>query len=425
VNALIALLNEREMGTVRQDRGRLSFEYADSWRGAPDAYPLSLSMPLAAAKHGHASVAPFLWGLLPDSEPILSQWGRRFQVSPRNPFSLIAHVGEDCAGAVQFVRPERLEGFLSAPRGDIEWLTEADVANRLRGLQADASAWRAPQDTGQFSLAGAQPKTALTFDGQRWGVPSGREPTTHILKPATNGLDGHVQNEHLCLSLARALGLPAARSEVLTFEDVTTISVTRYDRIRPPGATLTHRVHQEDFCQALRVHPAIKYQNEGGPGPKAIVDLLRANVSGQRSDRDVETFLDALILNWLIGGTDGHAKNYSILIGANGLIRLAPLYDIASILAYPDVDPRKAKLAMKIGDTYRMHEIGLPEWRDLAALVRTDADALIARVRAMAAELPDRLADEVRTMREQGCGHPTIDRLADVLTERAIRVGLA
>jgi serine/threonine-protein kinase HipA len=422
MSELIALLNEREVGTVRQDRGRFAFEYAASWRDAPDAYPLSLSMPLAAARHGHASVAPFLWGLLPDSEFILSQWGRRFQVSPRNPFALLAQVGEDCAGAVQFVRPERLEAFLGAPQSAIEWLTETDVANRLRGLQSDASAWRAPHDTGQFSLAGAQPKTALVFDGQRWGVPSGREPTTHILKPATGAMDGHAQNEHLCLSLARALGLPAARSEVLTFEDVTTIAVFRYDRIRPAGTTHTYRVHQEDFCQALRVHPSLKYQNQGGPGPKQMIDLLRANASDQNPDRDVATFLGALILNWLIGGTDAHAKNYSILIGGGGLVRLAPLYDMASILAYPDVDPRKATLAMKIGDTYRLHDIGLPEWRELAAQVRTDGDALVGRVRALAAELPDRLSDEVQKTNAAGCSCAAIDRLAPVLVERAKRV---
>ncbi|WP_158928282.1 type II toxin-antitoxin system HipA family toxin [Acidisphaera sp. S103] len=422
MSELIALLNEREVGTVRQDRGRLAFEYAESWRNAPAAYPLSLSMPLAAAHHGHASIAPYLWGLLPDSEFILSQWGQRFHVSPRNPFALLTHVGEDCAGAVQFVRPDRLEAFLSTTHGDIEWLTEADVANRLRRLQADASAWRAPQDTGQFSLAGAQPKTALVFDGQRWGVPSGREPTTHILKPATGRMDGHAQNEHLCLSLARALGLPAARSEVMTFEDVTAIVVFRYDRIRPAGTTHAYRVHQEDFCQALRVHPAQKYQNQGGPGPKPMVDLLRANASGQRPDRDVETFLDALILNWLIGGSDAHAKNYSILIGSGGLVRLAPLYDVASVLAYPDVQPRKATLAMKIGNTYRLHDIGLPEWRDLAAQVRWDGDAMADRVRTMATELPDRLTDEVRTMGEVGCSHPLIDRLAHVLIERATQI---
>jgi serine/threonine-protein kinase HipA len=423
MSELIALLNERAVGTVRQDRGRLTFEYTDAWRSAPDAYPLSLSMPLAAAHHGHASIAPYLWGLLPDSEFILSQWGQRFHVSPRNPFALLTQVGEDCAGAVQFVRPDRLEAFLGAAHGDIEWLTEADVAKRLGGLQADPSAWRAPQDTGQFSLAGALPKTALVFDGQRWGVPSGREPTTHILKPATGRMDGHAQNEHLCLSLARALGLPAARSEVMTFEDVTAIVVFRYDRIRPAGSTHTYRVHQEDFCQALRVHPAQKYQNQGGPGPRPMVDLLRANASGQRPDRDVATFLDALILNWLIGGSDAHAKNYSILIGGGGLVRLAPLYDMASILAYPDVQLRKATLAMKIGGTYRLHDIGVPEWRELAAQVRWDGDALVDRVRAMAAELPDRLADEVRTLVDSGCSHAVIDRLVKVLVERAKRIG--
>ena len=170
------------------------------------------------------------------------------------------------------------------------------------------------------------------------------------------------------------------------------------------------------------MHPAQKYQNQGGPGPKPIVDLLRANASGQRFDRDVATFLDALILNWLIGGSDAHAKNYSILIGGGGLVRLAPLYDVASILAYPDVQPRKATLAMKIGGTYRLHDIGLPEWRDLATQVRWDGDALVDRVRAMAAELPDRLTDEVRKMDEAGCSHPLIDRLARVLVARVGQV---
>ena len=82
---LVALLGGREVGRVRQDRrGRLAFTYDDGWRGDPDAYPLSLSMPLAASEHGAAAVEPFLWGLLPDNADILDRWGRRFRVSPRN-----------------------------------------------------------------------------------------------------------------------------------------------------------------------------------------------------------------------------------------------------------------------------------------------------------------------------------------------------
>lgn len=445
---LLALLDGQDVGVVRQERGRLTFVYADAWRFAPGAYPLSLSMPLAAAAHPHTAIEPFLWGLLPDNDVVLTRWAQRFQVSPRSALALLTHVGEDCAGAVQFVRPERRHAFTVANAADIDWLTDADIANRLRALRMDASAGRAPHDTGQFSLAGAQPKTALLFDGQRWGVPSGRTPTTHILKPSTIGFDHHAENEHLCLALASALGLPTVRSEVRRFEDVTAIVVERYDRMRivEPAAgtasaqslsafartTSVHRVHQEDFCQALRVHPARKYQSDGGPGPKPIIDLLRANASGgPRStgdvtplahDEDVSTILDALILNWLIGGTDAHAKNYAVLIGGAGLVRLAPLYDIASIFAYPDIDPEKVRLAMKIGDHYRLRDIGLREWRKLARDVRVDEDALVDRVRMMASELPDRLSDEVRRLHASGISHAVIDNMAGAITARAERM---
>jgi len=97
----------------------------------------------------------------------------KFHVSARNAFGLIACVGEDCAGAVQFVRPERIEATLGEAPPPIEWLDEAAIAQRLRALREDHSAWRIPRDTGQFSLAGAQPKTALLFDNNRWNGPSG------------------------------------------------------------------------------------------------------------------------------------------------------------------------------------------------------------------------------------------------------------
>ena len=202
---LVAVLDGRETGrVVRDNRGRLSFTYQEAWRAAADAYPLSISMPLALAEHGHAKIDPFLWGLLPDNEMVLDHWARKFQVSARNAFALIACVGEDCAGAVQFVRLERLEAILEGDPPPIEWLDEAAIALRLRILREDHSAWRIPRDTGQFSLAGAHPKTALLFENDRWGVPSGRVPTTHILKPPSGDFDGHAENEHFCLELGRA-----------------------------------------------------------------------------------------------------------------------------------------------------------------------------------------------------------------------------
>ena len=412
---LAAVLNGREIGrVVRDGRGRLGFVYAEAWRGARGAYPLSLSMPLAAAEHGHRPVEAFLWNLLPDNEAVLARWAQRFQVSARNPFALLAHVGEDCAGAVQFVRPDRRDAVIGEGPSAIEWLDEKGVAARLRALRDDHAAWRAPTDTGQFSLAGAQPKTALLYENGSWGVPSGRMPTTHILKPPTGAFDGHAENEHLCMRLASRLGLIAAHSEVRRFEDQVAIVIERYDRERTPSGIV--RVHQEDLCQALAVLPTRKYENEGGPGARAVVQLLKT-VSG-RPQEDVQRFVDALALNWLIGGTDAHAKNYSLLIGAEGRARLAPLYDIASILPY-EFDVQKVRLAMKVGGTYRLRDVGARQWRKLAADLRFDPDALLQRIRDLAAALPDHLADIRRAAETEGLDHPLMTRLADALSDRA------
>ena len=342
---LVVVADRRIMGEIRRDRrGRLMFVYDDRWRSSDAAYPLSLSMPLVVGQHEHVRIEPWLWGLLPDNEAILARWGRRFHVSPGNAFALISAVGEDCAGAIQLVRPDRVDDFLRDDGRPVEWLTEADIAERLRVLRRDQAAWRMVHDTGQFSLAGAQPKTAFLFDGQRWGVPYGSMPTTHILKPPIAGLDGHAENEHLCLALARALGLPAVRSEVRKFENESAIVVERYDRTHRAGSI--RRLHQEDMCQVLGLPPTKKYQNEGGPGCAVLSEAIWTH-SGV-PDEDTRTFARAIMLNWIIGGTDAHAKNFSMLIGSEGRGRLAPLYDMASMLPY-DGSPNKLKMATKIG----------------------------------------------------------------------------
>jgi serine/threonine-protein kinase HipA len=419
---LIALLRGREIGRVRREaKARLTFTYDHVWREADEAYPLSLSMPLAAAEHGPDVVEPFLWGLLPDNERVLDRWVQKFQVSARNPFALIANVGEDCAGAVQFVRPERLDEVQSGAADKVEWLDETDIAERLRALREDHAAWRLPRDTGQFSLAGAQPKTALLFDNGRWGIPSGRLPTTHILKPPTGHFDGHAENEHVCLALARALGMPAADSRVARFGEEIAIVVERYDRIRIGNEIV--RVHQEDMCQALAVLPTRKYQNEGGPSVAAIVELLRTH-SSERAD-DIETFIDAIGFNWLIAGTDAHAKNYSLLLSSGPRVRLAPLYDVASILPYAKFDMQKLKLSMKVGGEYRLRDVGLRQWRKLAEEVRIDEGRLIDRLVAMAERVPVAIADIRAAMRRDGLDQPVVERLEAGLAQRAKECGKA
>ena len=412
---LVVVADRRTMGEIRRDRrGRLLFVYDDRWRSMDAAYPLSLSMPLVAAQHEHARIEPWLWGLLPDNEAILARWGQRFHVSPRNSFALLGAVGEDCPGAIQLVRPDRVDDVLRDDGQQIDWLTEADIAERLRVLRRDQAAWRMSRDTGQFSLAGAQPKTALLFDGQRWGVPSGPTPTTHILKPPIDGLDGHAENEHLCLTLARTLGLPAARTEVRRFEDERAIIVERYDRIRLPGSI--RRLHQEDMCQILGIPPTKKYQNEGGPGCAELSEAIRTH-SGEPGD-DARTFARAIMLNWIIGGTDAHAKNFSMLIGPQGRSRLTPLYDVASMLPY-DADPGRLKMATKIGGKYRLDEVQSRHWARFATEVRLPATDVIGMGRTMAETLPAAFARTVDDARANGLDHPILQRMIEVLNARS------
>lgn len=416
---LHACFDGKPIGEVRwnRDKDLLEFAYEESWRNNEKSFPLSLSMPMDAVSHGHKEVEAFLWGLLPDSSRVLASWGQRFGVSPRNPFRLLSRVGEDCAGAAQFIRPDRLEKVTRDSKGEIEWLSDSNLAERMTELLADHSLARYSSDSGQISLAGAQAKTALHRDPEnsRWGVPSGRMPTTHIFKPATDSFDGHAENEHFCMCLAAECGMVVANSELMTFGDVTVFVTQRYDRILRNG--IFRRIHQEDTCQSVARLPHMKYQNEGGPSAQEITDLLRE--SSSRPDDDIRRFTDALIFNWIIAGTDGHAKNYSVMLAGGGQVRLAPLYDLASTLPYPrQINPHKAKLAMKIGSKYKLKEIGKYSWEKQALNMRLKPENVRDRILSLIDSIPAHAQSTATRLLDEGIHHPVLASLRDSIAER-------
>lgn len=389
---LIVLLAGRRIGVVRRAAGdRLSFVYDDTWRDANDAYPLSLSLPLIEREHGDAPVRAYLEGLLPDRAEVRESWGKRFKVSSKNAYGLLIHVGEDCPGAVQFVpeASEPLPGSEAPPR---TWLSDADVAERLRNAIKVYSTGAVVRNEGYFSLAGAQPKIVLYREGGRWASPGGAFASTHLLKPPAQGLNQFAANEHLCMLLADELGLPVAKSEVLSFDGEAAIVVERFDR-ESLGARGVSRIHQEDFCQALGVRPATKYEHEGGPSAVACAQLLIEN--SVDPDADLGAFVDAMALNWVILGTDAHAKNFAFL-HRGPRPSLAPLYDIISILPYPEVDyPGKARLAMRIGTEYRAARVRGRHWITFAQALGVDESSVLLRVEALVREIPEAL-DRVR-----------------------------
>lgn len=415
---LLVLIRGNLVGRVEQTKsGDLELTYERSWQDRSDSHPLSLSMPLSVQEHGDDVVRPFMDGLLPDNDTVLKNWAKRFHVSPRNPFALLTHMGEDCAGAVQFILPERLEDITQQTEDRVEWLSEGAVGERLRDLVEDQGTGRLAGDTGQFSLAGAQPKMPLLFDDGRWGIPSGATPTTHILKPpAQKEFDGFAINELFCLRLARQVGLSVADGQVETFEGEQALVVQRYDRERNAEGRLV-RVHQEDACQALAVSPIRKYESEGGLGPADIVSLIVRE--SDRPTHDVGVFVDALALNWVIGGTDAHAKNYSFLLRP-GSVRLAPLYDLISALPYPsDIHYREAKLAMRIDREYHLWKVRRRHWEGLAIRCDLDPDPVVDRVAELVAAIPEATRRAASELRERGTTHDVLDRLEDTIPDHA------
>lgn len=431
-NELHVLIDEAVAGTLRRTPRGQTFTYAPDYMANPAATPLSVSMPIQVQEHSGPRLTAWLWGLLPDDEQVRHRWGRQFHVSTANPFALLSTpLGEDCPGAVRFVRTERLDAILDADAAyrskggspatslddpDLRWLTDDDIADLLRDLLRDHTAWLGRDFTGRFSLAGAQAKTALLFHDGRWAQPTGRYATSHILKPAISGLDEHDLNEHLCLSAMRLAGLPTVRTKLTRFADVSAIVVTRYDRF---GDQLRRRrVHQEDACQALGVGPEMKYQSDGGPGPEDVAKLIARTHSPVAAAPVVRTFLDALLWNWVIAGTDAHAKNYSLLLSGNQ-VRLAPLYDVASALPYPMAE-QKLRLAMKFGSGYRLNPGGSP-WKYLARSTRVSEDEVRSRAAHVIETAPDAMSRAATAPDVRELNSTLPQRLADLVADRAKR----
>lgn len=371
---------------ILRSGGELEIRFDDAYRADASAVPLSTMMPLESPIHKGIGLENWLLGLLPDDPNVLERWRIDFGVRERNPFGLLGSpVGEDCPGAFSFVRPERIDNFIARPN-HTDWLSDTEMAAVIRNLKADSTNWLGTNPPGRFSLAGAQSKTALLWDGKKWGRPSGTTATTHIVKPAIKGLDSHDLNEHLCLSAARNVGIDAVLTEIHSFEDQTALFVRRYDRAEISGEQI--RLHQEDMCQALGLHPLKKYQESGGPSPKDIANLMRIVLPATRSADSIRKFLDALVWNWLLCATDAHGKNYSLLIGSND-VALAPLYDISSTLPYP-YKKKEIKLAMKFGSGYEV-EIRPSAWKVLASDLGLSEESVRARAREIIEKTPDAL----------------------------------
>lgn len=350
---LNVFLNGRHVGRLKREAsGAIDFQYDPAWLPWEYALPVSLSLPLQEDRFVGDPVIAVFDNLLPDNETVRRRLADRTHADGYDAYSLLTAVGRDCVGALQFLPDDEEPGPVGAVAGRA--IGNDEIARILSDLKATPLGIDEDAEF-RISLAGAQEKTALLYWNKKWHVPHGTTATTHIFKPQIgkleNGIDlsQSVENEHLCLKLTAALGLPSAHTEIQDFEGKRVLVVERFDRRWTKDKRLL-RLPQEDCCQALSVPPTRKYEPDGGPGVRELLDLLKAS---DEPTADQRMFLKAQIVFWLLGATDGHAKNFSIYLAPGGRFHLTPLYDVMS--AQPNIDEgeiqwNKMKLAMAVGD---------------------------------------------------------------------------
>lgn len=412
-------------------RGGMELQYDPAWRASPAGRPLSLSLPFAfgdAALRGPA-VEHYFENLLPDSTAIRRRLAERFRVGSVEAFDLLAAVGRDCVGALQFLP----DGQAPAGHEQVDGV-EVDDAGIERHLLEVVSPERfgsspAADDDFRISLAGAQEKDAFVRWDGRWLKPRGATPTTHIFKLPLGLVGGRradfstsVDNEWLCLRLLAAYGLPAAHAEIVRFGSQRVLVVERFDRAVSADGRRLLRLVQEDFCQATGTSPLVKYEAEGGPGLEPMFRLLQQSVDAQH---DLRTLMASQILFWMLRAPDGHAKNFSLHLLPGGRYRLTPLYDVMS--AWPVLgdgpaqwSPHELKLAMALVGKSRHYRVADIRRRHFNTTARRcgygpDAEPLLQE---LVARTPA-VVDEVQRSLPEGFSQRVADRILGGLLDAA------
>ena len=372
-------LREQRVGRLWLEGGRFAFEYDEAWLASDQSIPLSLRLPLQTEVFDDERARPFFANLLPESE-LRRMVARKLGLSEKNDFALLEAVGGECAGAVSLL-PEETE-----PTGKGRYRTLNDGALNSLIDELPGRPMLAGEEGIRLSLAGAQNKLPVYFDGKQVSLPMGTASSSHILKPPIERYPDSVYNEAFCMQLAQRVGLSVPTTRILHKAQPLYL-VDRYDRRRLPDGTL-ERVHQEDFCQALGIPPDQKYEKEGGPSLQQCFELVRE--ASVMPVADAKALLYWVVFNFLIGNADAHGKNISLLLAEDGP-QLAPFYDLMSTAVYPELAQRHA---MRIGGEDRPDWIIERRWQAFAE----EAGIGYKLVRQTLLEMKDQVSEEAAAL---------------------------
>ena len=340
------------------------FRYSEEYLRSTTAAGLSISLPLQDQPYSVSQTSNFFEGLLPEgfTRRSVAQW---MHVDEGDYLSILHGLGRECLGAISVTEAGE---EVSA---SYERITEQQV----RELAAEGAMKTAELVTrSHLSLTGASGKVGLYYAAKEdtWYLPGGTAPSTHIVKQSHVRLDSLLTNEQLSLMTARRCGITIPNSFIINTgsgeEDEVLFATERFDRVFPAdpksisGMPCPLRLHQEDFAQALGIPASDKYERKQNHYMKAMFDLLRQYSSDPVTDQI--RLWDIIVFDYLIGNTDAHIKNFSLLYGPDmKRVRLAPAYDIVSTVIY---EQSTRDMAFRIGGAQTIDEITAESFRAAA-----------------------------------------------------------
>lgn len=372
---------DREVGVFGiTEQAEYYIDYTDEW--LQNGFPISVHLPLFQKTHTGKAVEYFIENLLPEAAIRLAI-AQHHGISANNYFSLMSHIGKDCAGAFSLGNPQS--------KGEYKALSEAELIDILCNLPQFPLAGNRPGAS--FSLAGAQNKIPLYQKDFIYHLPLHGAASNCIIKTPMERVKSSVINELFCMKLAPKVLRHVAVTEYLPLPGISSLMVHRYDRYEKDN--LLQRIPQEDFCQLVSLPSAMKYECDGGPGFRTCAELLRTYSAIPAPD--ILLLVRWAVFNLCIGNMDAHAKNLS-LCSINGTRRLAPFYDLISTLQYPQFN---GDLAMNIGGRRNPKRIGKKQWEIFATEIQLPPAFVLKEVQAVIRKVIDQLpitADEINTL---------------------------
>lgn len=383
------------------DSNDACFTYADSYLNNPKHRAISIGLPLEEKIFNVQRTRTFFEGLLPEgfTRRCVAEW---MHMDENDYLSILSRLGRECLGAIKIL--DETEETITPEYRELS-------AEEVYALASEGATESAELVTkSHLSLTGASGKVGLYYNekNKKWYLPIGEAPSTYVVKQSHVRLKKIVANEQLCLLTAKYLGIETPESFIVTTDvnddEAVLFATKRYDRKfvedenTVTGLLVPRRLHQEDFAQALGIAASNKYEKNNEGYMKRIFDVIRSYSSNPMEDS--LKLWDICVFNYLIGNTDNHIKNLSLIYGEDlKSIRLAPAYDIVSTMIYKS---STENMAISINGIYDINEITRESFEKAASQVGIGSKMAMKRFDVMVNGFEDAINQAKKELYAQG-----------------------